>query len=174
MQFLNQKLDDEIKELNKLLKPPKELGGKFLPEGLEKRFDFMFVAEMPSMNEPGKISANFNFNLTARDKFFQEMMVKYGVGGNYVTDIVKERSKPRRPTEKEIKKWLKFLLKEVKIINPKAIIVLGKRTYEQSFRPYVEPNIPGAIKVDYVFHYSSRVPKKKFEDRFREVVGKVR
>ena len=130
------------------------------------------------MNEPkekdGK-NESFNFDVTARDMFFQEMMTKYGVAGSYVTDIVKERNIPRKPTKTEIQEWLPFLLKEIKINQPKAIIVLGKRTYETSFKPYVEPLITErGIRVEYVFHYSSQVPRNKFERRFSEVISRIR
>jgi len=162
----------KLEGLNKSLRPPKELGGRFLPEGFKERFDFMFVAEMPSMNEPRgmQVNINFNFNVTKRDKFFQEMMIKYNVAGSYVTDIVKERDIPRRPTGEEIKKWLPFLVKEIKTIKPKAIIVLGKRTYRQSFKPHIEAELTKTIKIDYVFHYSSQAPRKKFEQRFKKVI----
>lgn len=169
---------NKLAELNKTLKPPRELSGVFLPKGSQKQFDFMFIAEMPSMNEPkekfGK-NENFNFGVTARDRFFQEMMNKYDVAGSYVTDIVKERDIPRRPTKNEIQKWLPFLLKEIEIIQPKALIVLGQRTYEASFKRHVEPLIPPkGIKVNYVFHYSSQVPRSKFERRFSEVINRMR
>jgi len=168
---------NKLTELNKSLNSPQELGGMFMPEKSPKSFDFMFVAEMPSMNEPKEKlgeNENFNFGVTARDKFFQEMMTKYSVAGSYVTDIVKARDIPRKPSKEEIQKWLPFLLKEIEIIQPKAIIVLGRRTYEASFKPFVEPLIPQEIKVDYVFHYSSRVPRNKFERRFSEVISRMR
>jgi len=172
---MNNKLN-KLKNLNKTLKPPKELSGVFLPGNSKNQFNFMFIAEMPSMNEPkdwdGK--SNYNFNVTKRDKFFQEMLVKYGVAGSYVTDIVKERDVPRRPTSTEIQKWLPFLLKEIKIIQPKTIIVLGKRTYEESFKPLVEPRIPKGIKIDYVFHYSPQVSRNKFERKFSEVISRIK
>lgn len=173
---MNNKLN-QLGDLNKSLKPPRELSGVFLPRGSKERFYFMFIAEMPSMNEPKKKSGeneNFNFGVTTRDRFFQEMMTKYDVVGSYVTDIVKVRDIPRRPTKTEIQKWLPFLLKEIEIIQPKAIIVLGQRTYEASFKPYVEPAIiQKGIKVDYVFHYSSQVPRRKFERRFSEVMKRM-
>jgi len=167
------KLDD----LNKNLKPPKELGGKFLPEQSPKLFDFMFIAEMPSMSIPKDISnLGGNFNISAPDKFLQRMMITYGVNGSYVTDIVKKGDAPGRPTREEIQQWLPFLLKEIEIIQPKAIIVLGKRTYEKSFRPFIEPLIPKEIKVDYVFHYSQQGAKTnaEVEQRFSEVISKMR
>lgn len=178
-------IDDKLNnlaKLNKSLKPPRELPGVFLPKDSKEQFDFMFIAEMPSMNAPkdwdGK--TNYNFDVTARDKFLQEIMAKYGVAGSYVTDIVKEQDKPRRPTEEEIKKWLSFLRKEIKIIEPKVIVVLGKTTYEKSFKPFIEPDISDIskeikkIKVNWVFHYSSQVPRDKFERRFGEIINKMR
>jgi uracil-DNA glycosylase family 4 len=100
------------------------------------------------------------------------MMVKYGAAGCYVTDIVKKRDVPRMPTANEIRGWTPFLLKEIEIIGPRAIVVLGQRTYKASFRPYVESLIPEDIKIDYVFHYSSQVPRSKFEGKFSDVLRK--
>lgn len=163
---------EKINKLNKSLKQPEELAGMFLPRGYKEQFDIMFVAEMPSMNEPKGVLAedNFNFGVTARDRFFQDMLVKYGAAGSYVTDIVKARDIPRQPTEKEIKEWLNFLLEEIKIIGPRVIIVIGQRTYEQSFRPFIEQLAPKDIKIDYIFHYCSQVPRDKFEERFKKIV----
>jgi len=164
----------QIKELNKSLKPPKELGGNFIPDGFEKQFDFMFVAEMPSMRKPKRaleLYTNYNFK---SDKLLNEMMIKYGVGGSYVTDIVKERGVPGRPTEEQLRRWLPFLLEEIKIIGPKYIVVFGKGNYFRSFEPWVEPEISKNIKVDWVFHYCTRVPKKKFEERFKETITRMK
>ncbi len=167
---------NKLENLNKTLKSPIELSGVFLPRSLKSQFDFVFIAEMPSMSEPKNWDgeSNYNFDTTTRDKFLQDMMIKYGVAGSYVTDIVKTRNIPRRPTEKEIQKWLPFLLKEIEIVEPKAIIVLGKRTYEASFRSFVEPLIPKEISVNYVFHYSNQVPRNKFERRFKKVINKMK
>lgn len=173
---MNKKLN-KLEKLNKSLKPPRELSGMFLPKDSQKQFDFMFIAEMPSMNEPKKKGGNnesFNFGVTARDRFFQEMMTKYNVAGSYVTDIVKARDIPRRPTEREIQRWLPFLLKEAEILQPKYIVVLGKTNYENNFKRFIEPLIPKGIRVDWVYHYSSQVPRNKFERRFKEVINKIR
>lgn len=166
----------KLENLSKTLKPPEEVGGLFLPADSKKQFDFLFVAEMPSMNEPKKKSGEkiINFSATARDRFFRDMMIKYGVAGSYVTDIVKKRDVPRQPTKVEIQKWLPFLLKEIEIIKPRAIIVLGRRTYDASFKPFVEPLVSKEIKVGYVFHYSSQVLRAKFERRFAEVIKKLK
>jgi uracil-DNA glycosylase family 4 len=166
----------KLKELNESLEPPDELGGVFLPIGHEPRFDLMLVAEMPSMNEPkgGGLRRNYNFDVTARDKFLQEMLVKYGVAGSYLTDVVKRRDLPRRPTTAEIREWLPFLLTEIEIVQPAAIIVLGKGTYDRSFKRFVQSRVPNHVLVDWVFHYSSQVPRAKFERRFSDVIRKIR
>ncbi len=172
---------DKINQLNKKLNPPKELGGVFLPRGFKECFDFIFVAERPSENKPkgwdGK--SNYNFDVTDRDKFFQEMIVDNDVVGSYATDIVKEKGEPGQPTREMIEEWLPFLLKEIKIIQPKYIVVIGKRTFDESFKPFVQPhiaNIGKIIKVDWVYHYSQQGGKTKLEveQRFREVVNKMR
>jgi uracil-DNA glycosylase family 4 len=165
-----------LEALNKTPNPAYDLSGAFLPAAAKKQFAVMFLAEMPSMNVPkGWVDGQPipNFSETARDRFLQEMMAKYGVGGGYVTDIVKARDVPRQPTPDEIARWLPFLLKEIEIIRPQALIVLGKRTYDASFMPFVARHVPKNIKVDWVFHYSNQVPRKKFEERFRQVVGRA-
>ena len=168
---------DKLKQLNKTLKMPHELSGVFLPIDSPKRFDFMFIAEMPSMNEPKEKGGdiNYNFGVTAEDKFLRELMVKYDVAGSYVTDIVKKRNKPGRPTKEEIKRWLPFLLTEIEIIQPKYIVILGKTNYDNNFKKFVEPSIPNEIKVNWVYHYSQQGRKTnvEVEQRFKEVVNKI-
>lgn len=173
----------KIEKLNKLLKPPKELGGNFIPAGFKKQFDFMFIAEMPSMREPKNVQdlhTNYNF---LGDKLLTEKIAKCGLGGSYVTDMVKERGVPGRPTEEQIRKWLPFLFREIGIIKPKYIVVLGKGNYFRNFGLWIEPQIDKSIKADWVFHYAMREPRKKekfktkkekFEMRFSEVISKFR
>lgn len=170
-------MKDKVKalsELNGQLSSPNQLAGLFLPPGSNERDDVLFIAEMPSMNEPKDrvLHQNYNFGVTARDKFFQEMLVKYGLAGVYVTDIVKSRNVPGKPTKKEIFDWLPFLMQEIKILDPQLIIVIGKRTFEASFMPYVYPKLKPDIACDYIFHYCSQIPRTKFEKRFSAVLEK--
>lgn len=173
-------MDDKIQRLEKLkgsLKFPHELGGEFVPEGCPKQFEFMFVAEMPSMSEPKDSTVDYhNYSATHRDEFLKEMMTRCGVAGSYITDIVKGRDIPRRPTKTEIEQWLPFLLQEVEIIQPNAIIVFGKRTYDGSFKPFVEPHISKDIKLAWVWHYSQQGAKSnaEVEQKFAEVINRIR
>src|SRR5262245_58613158 len=110
----NGRQTNEIKALNKTLNPACDLSGLFLPVEAPKQFNVMFVAEMPSMNVPkGWVQGDVipNFSETARDRFLQDMMVKYGVGGSYVTDIVKTRDYPRQSTRGRGKPWAAVSLK---------------------------------------------------------------
>ena len=174
--FMNNKIN-KLDNLNKTLELPQELSGVFLPKNSPKQFDFMFIAEMPSMKKQKDISGlGGNFNVSAPDKLLQKMMIQCEVAGSYVTDIVKKGDVARKPTKSEIREWLPFLLKEIEIIQPKAIIVLSKRTYEASFKPFVEPMISKKIKVDYVFHYSQQGAKTNIEveKKFSEVISHMR
>lgn len=87
---------------------------------------------------------------------------------------MKHRDIPRKPSKKEIERWLPFLLEEIKTIRPKGIIVLGKRTYMASFRPHVEQAVPKSILIDWVYHYSTQVPRWKFERRFSETLERMK
>ena len=160
-------------KLNKTLSPPpQERSGLFLPIGSDKRYDVLLLAEMPSMNKTkDKNFSAHNFHATERDSFFRKMLVKYGLSGVYVTDIVKRRATPRKPTKHEIEKWLPFLKKEIAILNPSIVIAIGWRTYE-SFLLYVNPYLDSVFHHDFIYHYCSRVTRAKFESRLRDVVAK--
>ena len=159
-----------LRHLNENLSKPREWPGLFLPIGSTERDDVMFVAEMPSMIEPKK--EYVNFNASARDRFFVQTLKDYGVTGVYVTDIVKRRDAPRRPSEKEINEWLGFLLKEINIINPKLLIIIGKKNYDKNYIPYIKAYIPKNMCDDWIYHYCSQVTRHKFTRRFVEVIDK--
>lgn len=171
-------MKNKLNKLKKLNEPLKPLGGVFLPKNTTKQFEFMFIAEMPSMNKPKGDADNdedFNFGVTARDRFLQKLMTTYGVGGSYVTDIVKTKDLPRRPAKEEIKRWLPHLLKEIEIIQPKYIIVIGKTNYEHNFQKYIQSLIFDDIKVGWVWHYSQQGSKTnaEVEQRFAEVINGI-
>lgn len=164
----------KLENLNRVLKPPQELGGNFVPVGFEPQFNFMFLAEMPSMREPEdpeELHTNYNFK---RDKRLHKIMIECGVAGSYITDIVKERGEPGRPTEEQITKWLPFLLKEIEIIKPSFIIIVGEGNYRRNFKPFIESKIPGGVKMDWIFHYCTQVQTSKLEQKFKEVIARMR
>jgi hypothetical protein len=167
--------ESKIMRLNSKLKLPDELPGRFLPKSSSPRFDIILLAEMPSMKVPRGWNGvdNYNFDLTKRDSFFQYMLVKHGIAGAYCTDIVKKRDVPRKPSAEEVRGWRDFLMKEIAIINPSLILVVGRRTYETSYEPCILP-LDSEITSDYIFHYCSQVPKQKFEYRLKETLERHR
>ncbi len=170
----------ELEKLNEQLKPvPEDLPGKFLPEDFPKRFDFMFLTDRPSMYMPEDWdgASNYNFDVTKRDKFFQKLLIKHGAAGRYATDIVKKRDlASEKPNSKEILEYLPFLFKEIEIIEPKGIILIGKWA-EMIFWEYIWYHIPDGIKTDWVWHYNQPWNIKtdyEIEKRFQDVVRKIR
>ena len=163
-----------LRNLNATLRAPKQLSGVFLPSGARERDDLLLLAEMPSMATPKTTDPvkQVNFGATARDSFFKDMLQKHGLSGVYVTDVVKQRAQPRPPTREEILEWRPFLLQEIEILDPKVIIVIGRRTYEQSFLPHILPALKSQISHDYIFHYCSQVSRAKFAVRLAVVVEK--
>jgi len=148
------------------------LPGTFLPKTETPRYDVMFLAEMPTNKISIDNDESINFNATARDKFFINSLSNYGMAGSYVTDIVKGRDIPRTPTEKEVIEWKDILLREIKGIDPKLVVVIGKRNYYKNYSPFIKKYLPVGIKDDWVFHYCSQVTRDKFTKRFVEVFEK--
>ena len=62
-------------------------------------------------------------------KWLNKILKKNKINRNklYITNVVKTKTpNNRRPNEKEIKKWLPALKKEIKQIKPKIIVLLGE------------------------------------------------
>ncbi len=89
----------------------------------------------------------------------------------FITSVVKHATpKNRKPTAKEIKKELPFLLKQIRTIKPKIIVLMGEIAWKTL------PCVKGKekdkkIKIIKTYHPAAamRFPKikKKFEDDFK-------
>jgi hypothetical protein len=161
-----------IEDINVKVKRKGGLPGSFLPKAVAPRHDVMFLAEMPTNKVSVNNDEHENFNATARDRFFVDSLKTYGVVGSYVTDIAKKRNSPRRPSDKEIVEWREILLEEIIAIDPKLIIIIGKRNYYENYMPFIKQYIKKGIADDWIFHYCSQVPRNKFTRRFVEVFEK--
>lgn len=99
--------------------------GRFLPNRA-----VMFVGEMPSVPRKDELwDCRDNFNLSPTDLKFIAFLNDCGLGGSYITDIVKICDKPRRPSRKEIAMFIDLLKNEINIVNPKLIVALGNSAY---------------------------------------------
>ena len=94
--------------------------GRFLPS-----VNVMFIAEMPTI--PPK-----NIGWYPEDNFphLAGLFEKFGLGGSYITDIVKTSTKAGRPTQKEIDKYFPFLEREIELLKPKIIVALGDNAFK--------------------------------------------
>lgn len=84
--------------------------------------DYIFVAPQPHLGE---------FPEKPNDYRFYRNMAKYEFGEAYITDVVKCRGKKYKElTETEVNNCIGWLDEEIKILNPKAIIVLGDKAFD--------------------------------------------
>lgn len=91
--------------------------------------DIVFIGEAPGKNEDEQ---GLPF-VGAAGKFLNEMLAAAGMtrGDVYITNIVKYRPPNNRdPSPEEKAAFLPYLLRQLEIINPKAIITLGQHSME--------------------------------------------
>ena len=84
----------------------------------------MIIGEAPG-NEEDKEGLPF---LGRAGKLLDKMLLAINLNRNnvYITNVVNYKPfENRKPTDKEIKRYLPFLLKHIEIINPKILVLLG-------------------------------------------------
>ena len=94
--------------------------------------DIMFVGEAPGARED-ETGRPF---VGAAGKFLEEMLVSIGLTREkvFITNIVKYRPPGNRdPLPAEIKACLPFLLAQIKVIQPKLIVFLGRHSMNVFF-----------------------------------------
>lgn len=110
-------------------------------------------------------------------------------GEFYITNVVKiwpvietKRLKTRKPTREEEEFFLPYLVEEIKIISPKAILAVGKTAFnallpEEPFTPGEWASF-GEIKVMPVYHPSYILRKQKTlkenTEKLKKTLKKVR
>lgn len=91
--------------------------------------DIVFIGEAPGKNEDEQ---GLPF-VGAAGKFLNEMLAAAGMERSdvYITNVVKYRPPNNRdPLPEEKAAFLPYLLRQLEIINPKAIITLGRHSME--------------------------------------------
>ncbi len=125
LQKINQTIEDSaLKEKKKFY------FGRFIPKFTEEiNAKVFFVAEMPTFpSKKDKWDPQDNFFLSKSDLKFVKLLNKLGLGGSYITDVVKTCAPAGEPTCTEIELFKPILLKEIEILKPKVIVSLGERT----------------------------------------------
>ena len=91
--------------------------------------DIVFIGEAPGKKED-ELGLPF---VGAAGKFLNEMLAAAGMERSdvYITNVVKYRPPNNRdPLPEEKAEFLPYLLRQLEIINPKAIITLGRHSME--------------------------------------------
>ena len=117
--------------------------------------DIVFIGEAPGKNEDeqGKPFVG------AAGKFLNEMLAAAGMERSdvYITNIVKYRPPNNRdPLPEEKAAFLPYLLKQLEIIDPKAIITLGRHSMEYFLPDAKISQIHGhAVRKKVLYHDKS-------------------
>ena len=114
--------------------------------------DIVFIGEAPGKNEDEQ---GLPF-VGAAGKFLDEMLAAAGMKRSdvYITNIVKYRPPNNRdPLPEEKAAFLPYLLKQLEIINPKAIITLGRHSMEYFLPDAKISQIHGhAVRKQVIYH----------------------
>lgn len=114
--------------------------------------DIVFIGEAPGKNEDeqGKPFVG------AAGRFLDEMLAAAGMNRDdvYITNIVKYRPPNNRdPLPEEKAAFLPYLLKQLEIIDPKAIITLGRHSMEYFLPEAKISQVHGhAIRKKVIYH----------------------
>ncbi len=102
-------------------------GMNFVPGAGNPDSDILFVGEAPGKKED-ELGVPF---VGAAGKFLNEMLASIGLKREdiFITNIVKQRPPENRdPTPEEIEAHLPLLMKQIDIIDPKVIVMLGRHS----------------------------------------------
>lgn len=84
----------------------------------------------------------------------------------FITSVVKQPTpRNRRPTEKEIRYWMPYLIDEIRQIKPKIIVLMGKVAWKA-------PRFEG-IKYIEMYHPAAAMRFPKARDRFKKDFEKL-
>ena len=105
-------------------------------------------------------------------KYLDRVLEKYNIprGKLFITSVVKRKTpKNRKPTAKEIKYWLPYLIEEIKRSKPELIVLMGEVAWQT-------PRFDG-IKYIETYHPTAamRFPKArvKFETDFQKLKEQI-
>lgn len=130
----------------------------------------MLIGQNPGAEE-NKIGRPF---VGRAGKFLDKILKKNKIERKeiYITSVVKCKTpRNRKPTKKEIEFFIPFLVKQINLIKPKVIVLMGEVAWKT-------PKLKGIKNIRYIETYhpaaAMRFPKarKKFEKDF-EMLGNL-
>jgi uracil-DNA glycosylase len=121
----------------------------------------MFVGQNPGSDED-ELGRPF---VGRAGKYLTKTLVEFGIKREevFITNIVKHVSpKNRKPYDDEVRACLPYLMKQIRIIKPKIIVLLGASAKET-------PRIEG-IEYIQVIHPSAAMRFTKMREKFRQQI----
>jgi DNA polymerase len=106
-------------------------------------------------------------------KWLDKILKKNKIDRNklYITNLIKVKlPNNRKPAEKEIKKWLPILKKEIKTIKPKIIVLLGDQVTQAFFHEPIKKIRGQLIKSEKTSYLATYHPSAA---RFTNVKNKI-
>lgn len=155
--------------------PNYETISKWKQEGLYKGFldrRVIFVCESPGpqfTNEATSISRCWA--RTKQDKRFLKARTEYGLHDCYITNSVKCGVRKRsRHTEIEITSCLKYLLKEIELIEPMVAVAMGGNSH-YVLRNHIMAQMEYPPIIFQMTHYSARGDVwSRWKNEFKELI----
>jgi uracil-DNA glycosylase len=124
----------------------------------------MFVGQNPGADED-ELGRPF---VGRAGKYLTKTLTEFGIKREevFVTNIVKHVSpKNRKPYDDEVRACLPYLIKQIRIIKPKIIVLLGASAKEA-------PRIDG-IEYIQVIHPSAAMRFTKMREKFRQQIAEL-
>lgn len=100
--------------------------------------------------------------------FFKEMAKKYKSNKNVIYEICNE---PNGGTSwSQIKSYAKAVIKEIRAIDPNAIIIVGTPTWSQDVNQAAKSKITGYKNIMYSFHFYANTHKDSMRNKLESAV----
>jgi hypothetical protein len=143
--------------------------GRFFPS--TKFIKVMFVAERPTIPRPRSLwNPRDNFYLSSTDRRFVKILNDYGLGGSYITDIVKSCAEAGSDID-DINHYI-FLKQEIEIIKPKIIVALGNKAFNKLQEIKEEINL--TTKLEKIWHPSYPRRIKNGWNKYRNQIKRIK
>jgi uracil-DNA glycosylase len=119
---------------------------------------------------PGREEVKQNRPFVGRaGKYLNKVLLKKGIDRSqlYLTSVVKEPTPAnRKPTANEIKRWMPYLMREIREIDPQIVVLMGRVAWET----------PRTTEIEYMetYHPAAAMRFSKVRVKFEKDMGMLR
>jgi DNA polymerase len=169
-ELLIKKISEKGKEGAKKLKKSLEIRIKVKGYG-NKKARIMLIGEAPGAEE---IRQKKPF-VGRAGKLLNQILKKSKISRKklYITNLIKVKlPNNRKPTEKEIKKWLPALKKEIKRVKPKTIVLFGETVTKSLINKKLKKIRGKILKQDNISYLATYHPSAARFPKIRKIIEK--